>query len=357
MFKPFMKQNIQKNNQDVMLIISENSHNAEIVYKHLCLKGIDNSKIIYKNPLKITADDIKYNIQAVILDAGNLTGTIEYCNLIQRIFPKTIPCVILGENDSIRIHEDFLSSGIFYLNWETQLDQIYEKIFNFSENIQNKKSIKISFLGTKGGCGNSFLSYQIALIIYRRFQSLILNVQGSESSFNLDLLSGKVFEKECINNEVSLYKESKEEAYNYHNQKHFKFNFILYDHSIQAAQKEIIETILNESDIAILTITGDIDSLRKAKEVLRINEFLKSVHQGSKKIYICFNHNHLNPKNSFHISDIEELIQTKIDAMIPYQNIDKASPSTLAKAKTLQALEILADKLIGVSNTKAKKWF
>ncbi|MDO7253124.1 hypothetical protein [Helicobacter cappadocius] len=358
MLNSFLKQSIQKNTHDFILIISENPNNADTIYEYLCLKGISNSKKVYKNPLEITSSEIKCNIQALILYAGIIEDIDKYCNLIERFFSKAIPCIILGQNDSIKIHQEFLSRGIFYLDWETQLDQIYEKIFNFSENIQNKKSIKISVLGTKGGCGNSFLSYQMALIIYKRFKSLVLNVQGPESSFNLDLLSGKVFEKEHFNeNEVCLYKESKEDGYNYHNQKHFKFNFILYDHSIQGLQKEFIETILNESDISILTITNDIDSLRKAKEVLRINEFLLSVHQGSKKIYICFNQNHTNLKNTLQVSDMQDLIESRIHSIIPYQNIDKTSMATDAKGKTLKELESLVDKLMGISAKKARKWF
>lgn len=355
---PFLKSNRLKDTQDFVLIISADAKNLATIGEYLCLKGIDNFKTICKNPLQILPSEIKWDIQAVILDAQNIHDTKEYYTLIERVFSKEIPCIVLANNDSIKIHQEFLSRGIFYLNWESQYEEIYEKIFDFSENIQNKKSIKISVLGTKGGCGNSFLTYQIAGIIHKRFKSMILNVQGPESSFNLDLLSGINFEKECYEkNNICLYRETKEEAYNYHNPKHFKFNFILYDHSIQGMQKETIETLLNESDNIILTITSDIDSLRKAKEVLRINEFLLSVHRGSKRIYICLNQNHPNQKNSFCPSDIAELLEAKIDIVIPYQKIDKATPSIPAKSKTLKSLELLVDKLMGTTPKRDKKWF
>lgn len=354
----FLKSNRLKETQDFILIVSADAKNLATISKYLCLKGVDNFKTICKHPLQITASEIKWGISAVILDTPNIENIDEYCTLIERIFPKEIPCVVLSNNDSIKIYQELLSRGIFYLNWESQYEEIYDKIFNFSENIQNKKSIKISVLGTKGGCGNSFLTYQIAGIIYKRFKSMILNVQGPDSSFNLDLLSGTNFEKEHYEkNNICLYREIQEEAYNYHNPKHYKFNFIIYDHSIQGMQKETIETILNESDNIILTITPDIDSLRKAKEVLRINEFLLSVHRGSKKIYICLNQNHPNSKNSFCPSDIAELLEAKIDIVIPYQKIDKTTPSTPAKSKTLKALELLVDKLMGTTSRRDKKWF
>lgn len=355
---PFLKSNRSKDTQDFVLIVSASAKNLAIISEYLCLKGIDNFKTICKDPLQINACEIKCGINAVILDAQNIQNTEQYCTLIERIFPKEIPCVVLANNDSIKIHQEFLSRGIFYLNWESQYEEIYEKIFNFSENIQNKKSIKISVLGTKGGCGNSFLTHQITRIIYKRFKSMILNVQGPESSFNLDLLSGINFEKEHYEkNNICLYRETKEEAYNYHNPKHFKFNFILYDHSIQGMQKETIETILNESDNIILTITSDIDSIRKAKEVLRINEFLLSVQRGSKRIYICLNQNHQDSKNSFCPSDITELLETKIDFIIPYQKIDKTAPIAPAKSKTLNALELLVDRLMGTTPKRGRKWF
>ncbi|PAF43370.1 hypothetical protein [Helicobacter sp. 11S03491-1] len=353
----FLKNKTHKNQETFILIVSESLKHLDNIYEYLCLKGIDNSKKLHKNPLEIQPCEIKWHLQAVILDALNVKDTQEYCDFIAKIFPKNIPCIVLANNDSIKISQEFLSEGIFYLDRQTQSDQIYEKIFSFEENIQNKKSIKISILGAKGGVGNSFISYHLACMIYQRYLSCVLNVQGSESSFNLDFISGKIFEKEYYhNNEVCLFRETKEDAYNYHNPKHAKFNFILYDHSIQSLQKESIETILNESDTVVLLINYELDCLRKAKETLRINEFLLSVNQGAKKIYICVNQGIPHIKSTLCISDLEEIIGASIDSVIPYQPIDKSAPTTIPKGKTNKALELLVDKLTGTISKRKRKW-
>lgn len=354
---PFFKQSSRTQGTGVILIVSDNPERLEYIYEYLSLKGLNHCKKLQKNILDILPADLKWDLEGVILDA-KISGDINpCCLLITKIFPKNIPVIVLSDNDSIKVHQAFLDRGIFYLHSETQMDQIYEKISNFEESQSNKKSIKISILGTKGGVGNSYLSFHLARIIQERFLSRVLVVQGAESSFNLDLISGKVFEKEYYPSDgVCLYKESREDAYDFHQAKHSGFNFIIYDHSIQSLPKEGVESILNESDTVVLTMSYELDSLRKAKEILRINEFLQSVNQGSSKIHICLNIKENYVKSALALPDLDPIIEAPISVTVPYFSMDKTSLSALPKGKTQKALEFLVDELVGVLPRRKSKW-
>lgn len=352
------KKNKDKGTISYFLVISEDAKHSDIIKEYLALKGLDNVKVINKDLLSITPSDVQGDIQAVVLYANKVDDHNRYCELIEQIFSKKIPCILLANNKTLKSYQDlykeFLTRGIAYLDWESQIDLIYEKIFNFEEIFQNKRSIKISILGTKGGIGNSFIAHHVARIIYERFKSPVLNIQGCGSSSNLDFLSGKHFERDYDSKgEISLFKESTEDPHNYHNPLHVKYNFIVFDHSLQSTPKEVNENILNDSDTVLVIVNYELDSIRKAKELLRINEFLLSVNQGVKKFFLCLNHHDSSFKSAFTPSNLGELIGAKISCVIPYQNINKSTPSTAPSGKTLVALEELVDILVG---KKGKKW-
>ncbi|PAF46957.1 hypothetical protein BKH46_05840 [Helicobacter sp. 12S02634-8] len=354
---PFLNPSSNSHLEGAILIVSQSLENIERICSQLSLQGLSVFKRLQKNPLEVSPEDLTSKLQAVILDIQQIENSYDYCALIPKIFPKDIPCIILSRNDSIKICQQFLSQGIFYLDWESQIDQIYEKIFNFEVNIPNKKSVKITCLGTKGGVGNSFVTYGLAQVIKQRFLSLVLNVQGADSSFNLDFIAGKSFEKELdIPDGVCLFKEQAEDAYDYHHPKHKRFNFILYDHSVQSHSKDTIEMILNESDTIVLVMNSELDSLRKTKEILRINEFLRSVHQGAKKVFVCCNQARLGAKSSLDIADMEEIMGAKIDICIPNQSLDRSCVGLVTKGNTKKSLELLADKLTGVPAKRKRRW-
>ncbi|PAF43635.1 hypothetical protein [Helicobacter sp. 11S02596-1] len=354
---PFLDK-ISNQNIPEILVFSQDIASLDRIYEILSLKGFTQIKKIHKDPLDIDSNDVQARLLGVVIDAGSIGNTKEYIQICSRIFGKNIPIVILAKNDSIKICQEFLEAGIIFLNSDTQMSQIYAKIMEFEENNENRKSIKISILGTKGGVGNSFVSYQIARFIYERFLTDVICIQGADSSYNLDLLSGKNFERECFcDKDVSLFVEPKDEPCNFHHPKHAKYNFIIYDHSIQSWQKENIELALNESDTAVLVIGYELDSLRKAKEVLRLNEFLLGVNQGAKKLFVCLNTNAAKIKTSFGKGDLEGILQAPISGVIPYLDIDKATPSVLPGVKTRKAFSEFLDLLVGCSLKRKKKWF
>ncbi|PAF51709.1 hypothetical protein BKH43_00255 [Helicobacter sp. 13S00401-1] len=340
-----------------VLVIGKDTQRLALIVEHLSLKG-SSATSLKGDIFSLPPDSIPKNIQAVVVDCLTIDRDVEdYIDMICKLLPTSLPCVILGNNDSITIYQEFLKKNIFYLHFDSQLNLVYDQIANYQSLNAYAGFIKISVLGTKGGAGASSISYGLANNIYKRYKNKVLCVQGINSSFNLDLLSGRNFEVSDIKEEgLSLYRELKDEAYNFEAELFRKFNFVVFDHSVQSLNKDEIEHILNNSHSCVLVLDSTLSSIRKAKEVLRANNFLSSVNQGVKKLLICFNKAGMPSGDSLDALKIEELLESKLDLSLPYQsklNEFKFSPSL----KVQTALNEITNKLVGDIKPKGLKLF
>lgn len=333
--------------QDTIFIISQNQERLSFIEENLNLKGaLTTSKLI--DLFTLDSSLVPKNIQALVADCSTLNKDVnEYIEAIYKLFPRGIPYIILGDNDSIIIYQEFLKRGIFYLHYESQMNIIYDQIINYQNQNSYSGFIKVSVLGVKGGVGASSIAYSISKIIFDRYKNSVLCVQGIDSSFNLDLLSGRTFDmSDYKDNDISLYKELREGAYDFYNDVFKKYNFVIFDHSIQGLDKDEIEHILNNSDSCVIVLDQNLSAIRKAKEILKSNKFLTSVNQGAKKILLCLNKVGSPSGDSLNPAKIEELLESRIDVLIPNQNKLgelKISPNS----KMQQALDLITNKLVG----------
>lgn len=336
-----------------ILIISQNQERLSLISDYLSVRGLEVKT--HNKPIKdFSYKDYLHELEAIIIELGEINDPQEDIELICKIFPSGIHRIILADNDSIAIKQSFLDRGIRYLHFHTQFDQLYTQIKSPAPQPQQYNSIRISILGTKGGIGNSFISYHLAKIIYGRYMTRTLLIQGAYSSFNLDLLSNQEFQDQLFKeNDISLLKEKIQDIAIEEKLAQYSFNFILHDHSTHCMDKDKIEQILNTSDCALILISYDLSSIRKAKEILSINDFLLSVNQGSKKLIIAINE--LSTYKPLNQGDIEEILGKKVECLIPL-NSHKEELKSKTKGKTQKELEKLASAIIG-SPTKETRSF
>lgn len=335
----------KQNNISKLLIISQNSDHIEQIKQRLSLQGVSEFTHIQKNPIELTPNEIDDKYWAVVYDIGANNDAYAHISTIAKIFPKDIAKVVVGDSDSIKLHQSFSKNGIAYLHFETQINEIYNKLISFDVINNNNFAIKIAVLGCKGGVGSSFCAYHMAKLIHERFNTPTLLVQGSSSSFNIDVLSGLNFDKEYFDNKsLNLYKQNNDEAFDFTNHKFNQFNFIVFDYSVQTLEKEMCEHILNNTDTAIVLTDSSVSSVRKAKEVLKINRFLKSVNKGASKIAIYLNTPHKD-SNTLGKIEIEQILEQKIDLLIPYSSTKELSSKINKKTKSI--FENAIDSLTG----------
>lgn len=340
--------NKTQNNPKTVLIISENPERIEQIKQRLTLQGINDFSVINKNLINLNADELEINYWAVVCDIAKSTDAKTHIDVIIRLFANELAKVVIGDSDSIMLKQNFEKRGINYLHFGSQANQIYDNLVKFDQNSTSNYAIKIALIGCKGGIGTSFCAYHIAKLIYDRFNTPTLLVQGANSSLNIDILSGINFEKEHFSpNALSLYKQSQDETFDPGFNKFKQFNFIIFDYSVQALQKELCEDILNNCDTAILLSDTSIASVRKAKEIIKVNRFLKSVNKGAPKLVFYIN----TPYKINHLSNeqIEKIVEAKIDLTIP--NAGDSELNAKLNKKAQLAFQTAVDNLTGSKKT------
>lgn len=349
----FFKQKVINNKK--LLIVSGKEERAQRIKELLSLKGVSEFAFVNKPVLALSANDISGEFWAVVLDGENDIKASEFLTLINKLFAKDIACVVLGESDSLALQREFLKSGISYLNYGSQINESYEALIKFDPQKQPNSAIKISILGCKGGVGASWVAYHIAKLVSQRFNVPTLFVQSSSSSFNIDILSGINFDKEHMDLKgLSLYKQNSEDGFDFENHKFKSFNFIVYDFSVGALEKEMCEHILNHSDTAIVLSDASIASLRKAKEVLKINRFLKSVNKGAAQVMFCLNTPYKSSP-SLEKHQIEQITEVKPDLILP--NTSSPEINSKLSSKTLGMFEQILNSITGGAPTKTSRFF
>ncbi|BCX78553.1 hypothetical protein [Campylobacter sp. 19-13652] len=340
------------NKVKTVLIISENTQRIEEIKQRLALQGINDFSIINKNLSNLNSNELEFDYWGVVCDISKSTDAKTHIDIIIRLFANELAKVVIGDSDSITLKQNFEKRGISYLHFGSEANQIYDKLVKFNTNETKNYAIKIAVIGCKGGIGTSFCAYHIARLIYDRFSTPTLLVQGANSSLNIDILSGINFEKEHFRaNGLSLYKQNQDENFEFSSNKFKQFNFIIFDYSVQALQKELCEDILNHCDTAILLSDTSVASVRKAKEIIKVNRFLKSVNKGASKLVFYIN----TPYKINHLStdQIEKIAETKIDLILP--NAGNSELGAKLNRKAQIAFQTAIDNLTG-SKKASKFW-
>lgn len=343
-------------NQSKIAVIGSNSENINKICEILQLKSYEYFKIFNDDFLNIAPNKLQDDIWAVIINIKDVEKIEQIIDRVNKIFTNDCIKIVLSNSDSIKITSRFLTHNIIHLNIDYQLNEIPNKLSNDYHNL-NANFIKIGVLGCKGGIGNSLIAFNVANKIYEKYLSKTLLVQGVNSSFNVDYFANVQFEKELINDKgLSFYKENSDNAYEFNKDLFKDFNFLVFDHSICSLSKEGIENVLNSLDSVIVVFSLNPTSLRKAKEIYKINEFLLSVQKGCKRMILCCN-NLENSKTLLDKNSINEVLGKEVDVFIPYKNLNLFSKANKLPRQINNALNNLVSKLLGDENIKTKRFF
>lgn len=326
------------------LIVSQVAQRLEMIQESLNVRGVFTQGLLSAYT-KLEPKHFQ-NLEALIIDLGDIDSPDEHIKELMKITPKNISCVIFSNNDSIKLAQDFIKSGFKYLNFQSQFQELYGELFSHERG--EGSVIKISVLGTKGGVGASFIAANVASIIFNRYKTRTLLIQGAHSSFNVDLFFDRSFTGESyMDDEISLFRESDTKSFGFAKFTNEKFNFIIYDEMLQSFSSEEIEQSINEVDCALIVINTDLASVRKAREILEVNDMLLSVNQGAKKVLLVLN----EPPRRSTLSkvEIESLLDRKIDFVIPFSKSAKE-----VKSKPLSSIQDLTISLILGSQSKKR---
>ncbi|WP_373766713.1 pilus assembly protein [Glaesserella sp.] len=342
-----------------IIVLSEREELRMEVAQMLRTRGLENVEVVDDN-IFIT-HDIAFSEEetlGVIADIGNETNVHVITDCIHSVIPQNVWCCVLGESDSISLSQKLLDEGVLYFNSDSQLGQMVEKVLSGVNIPLVRHTIKISILGCKGGIGSSLISSHIANNIVTNKKVPVLLAQGSNGSQDLDLLFDKKIQNDVVeyNEYLGLYKG---QPGNLPNAVTNKYNFIIYDQPIFNVNKEDFSKYIEQSNNFVLVVERRIGSLRVAKQFLDECERVRSTTGKPIRTFICLSDNKLETSKLMVKTDIENLIKTQVDAVIPFlKHTDSNKVISIDLGKNGQEeIESLSMKVIGMvsRNKKSKK--
>ncbi|QLB12352.1 pilus assembly protein CpaE [Bisgaardia hudsonensis] len=340
-----------------VVVISESENIRNKLSQLLRSRGIENIEIISKY---FFSESIALNAEetiGVIIDVANETDVLAISENVNAIVPQQVWCCLIGQSDSISLSQKLLDHSILYFNSDTQLNLMMEKIASSSITIpKTRHTVKVCVLGCKGGIGSTFISSQIANQIASYKKVPVLLAQAKNGSQNLDLLFDKKLQGDIVeydanldllNNDIQILDKSALQ----------KYNFVIYDKPIFNVDRDDFESFFEFSNTFVLVVERHVGSLRVAKQFLdQCNRTQKNTGQPIRS-FICISDSNQEHSQLMAKSDIETLLNSRVDAVIPF--IKKTTAKNVLEVKLsrsqVKVLHDLAMKIIGVLSRQAKK--
>ena len=179
----------------------------------------------------------------------------------------------------------------------------------------------ITFLGCKGGIGNSSLVVHTLKKISDLTNYPLLYIQGATTSSNADFLfempipdDGSLVD---VGHSLQVKVETNEKAWNYKDLNSGEFNITIIDQNMGLASSfKHFEEIITFSNIIFIVINRDPYSIKVAKKML--TEITRASATNfdllNKRFLICLNDNvPYDKKSALRDSDIEDFLERKID--------------------------------------------
>ncbi|WP_233143493.1 pilus assembly protein [Aggregatibacter actinomycetemcomitans] len=302
----------------ITIVSSRDDIQGEVA-QTLRTRGLENIEIVKKD-FFTSSDEISFSAEDTVGVIIDITHETNIKTIVERVFsvvPQNVWCCVIGDSDSISLSQKLLDEGILYFNSHTQLSQMVEKIILGVDIPRLRDTVKIAVLSCKGGIGASLISSHIANEIVSSKKIPVLLAQGPNGSQDLDLLfdkklSGNVIEYapnlDIFNGGLFELTPAATE----------KYNFIIYDQPIYNVKKDNFIGFLENYNNFVLVVERKIGSLRLAKQFLGECERIRSTSRKPIRTFVCISDNRLEAAKLMAKNDIETLIGSSIDAIIPY---------------------------------------
>ncbi|CQI88226.1 putative tight adherance operon protein [Yersinia rohdei] len=306
--------------KNTIAIISKRKWLIDNVAEKIRLADMNNIKEIEKDILTVSSVNLPEQTIGIIIDIGNDHNIKNILDLIKNCTPRECWCVLVGDIDSISIAQQFTEQGILYLNIQSQSAELTQLLLKGIRIESDRKAFFISVLGCKGGIGTTLLSFHLANEIAQIKKTPTLLLQGNQGSQDLDLVVEKKMSTEITeyykNLNLMRCKENKlSEVDAKTNHKH---NFIVFDQPIHNIPKENITDYIEQSNCIIILLDNSMMSVRIAKEFIGIYDRFKRDNRQAIRLILCLNESRPVAKSMLATTDIESLLERKIDIHIPY---------------------------------------
>ena len=286
----------------------------------------------------------------MIIDIGARTQVEEIVAVIQALVPRHIWCCVTGDSDSIILAQRFAHYGIAYFYLAAQSEEMMQAAASGTVAKARRWAVSISMLGCKGGIGNTSLAWQLANRLVRQRQMPTLFIQGRAGSRDLDLVIGKKLGRNLVTVSKYLDAMSWEDPQfpQFQHDSFEKYNFVVFEESINAADKEQLRQIVARTSCLILLMDRSMSSVRRVRSLIEIIEAVNRSQPVPRRFLLCLNDSRPIASDMLSLDDIQALLGRPLDVMFPYHKSGAASyfPSL---RRQRSPLDRLTQKVLGES--------
>lgn len=310
----------------------------------------------------LNADNIVLpeSLSGVVIDIAHCNDIPRVISSIYSQIPRDCGCAVVGDIDSIAVAQNFMEHGISYFYSTFQIDELVERVASGLVQEERRKAINISVYGCKGGIGTTLLSYQLSRAIVDLKPLPLLLMQGGNGSHDIDLLLGKKLNQDSVvyNEHIDLKKDLSHDMPDLSQQEFGKYNFIVYDQSIQSLKKEQLNSLAENTQCGILMIDHSTSSVRTARQFLdEFERVQRSSKRSSRRLYICLNESRPAMESRISMVDLETLLGQPVDISLPYMKKigTKAIAPGFWKKGRKNPLDKLTRYVLGIEEAKNNK--
>lgn len=291
----------------------------------------------------------------LIIDIGDRTQVEEMVPAIQALVPRNLWCCVTGDSDSITLAQRFARHGIAYFYLNAQSDEMMQAAANGATAKVRRRAVSVSVLGCKGGIGNTTLAWKLANRLVQQRQMPTLFIQGRAGSRDLDLVIGKKVSRHTVAVNKHLDAMSWEEMPlpSLEHENFEKYNFVVFEESINAADKEQMRQIVERTSCLILIMDRSMSSVRTVCSLTEIIDAINRSHPTPRRFLLCLNDSRPITSDMLNLDDLQALLGRQLDVIFPYHNA-RASSYFPSLRRQRSPMAVLMQKVLGES-TPAEK--
>lgn len=346
-----------------VVVISKRKAFSEDIANLFHLSGYNDVEIINSSYNEIT-ENINSMLSTkkthgVVIDALDDLSSDLVCDRLQMLVPINSWCIVVGDVDSISVVTQFNNRGYTYLNLKYQRERFVATIKKLANGESTEfqvgnEAVIVSFLGCKGGVGNSSICFQQAKMLAARQKVKTLYIQSGFGSKDLDLIANKdlnVGINNITNDFDVFFSQGDLNIIDVITENRTNYSFIICDACVSIMNDIALKNIVSLSSLVVVVTNRSLSSLRVARNVIDIYHFILRTAGNaiSRRMLVCLNDLQRVSLEDIGKEDIEVLLGNKIDV---HASLHPNNGNKLFKKHHESPMDILFSKLIGFGNKR-----
>lgn len=333
-------------------VLSDRKIIAEKLYQLLQLAGFSHIERIEQSLKETTTLPVSANARGIIIDVDQKIDVEESILAIKTLIPRGIWCCVVGDQDSITLAQTYARQGLLYFYTGAEDEELIRAVASGNTPTANRWAVNISVLGCKGGVGNTTIAHHLVNKIVQIRQMPTLFIQGKSGSRDLDLLFGKKMNQDLmpVNKYLDLMCSQDDALPQLKYETTEKYNFIVFEETVNSSEKEQLRQIIENSSCLILTLDRSMSSVRVARQLIEINESINRSQRVPRRLLMCVSDSRPVSDGMLSLEDIQALIRRKIDILFPWAK-KNARNTFFSVKKKVMPIDELTQRVLGTPET------